>query len=76
MFDIVILNAKRVLFEGKAESAFLQGDTGEFEILPYHCPVVSLLKKGRMVIDGTKYLNVKGGIMRFRGNRLVVLVEE
>lgn len=76
MFNIVVLNPKKVLFEGVASSVFLQGDNGEFEILPYHCPIVSLLKKGHVLIDSKKRLAIRGGIAKFNNNELVVMVEE
>lgn len=75
MFDVTILSPKAVLFEGKAKSVFLPGDQGEFEILSYHSPVISLLKPGRILIDSTQSLSVKKGLLRFYHNQLVVLVE-
>ena len=75
MFDVTILNPQRVLFEGKAEKVFLQGNEGEFEILDYHAPLMSLLKEGKIVIDGKKSLAIKRGIARFAQNSLVVLAE-
>jgi len=71
-----MLNPKRVLFEGKAHSVFLQGDQGEFEILPYHSPVISVLRQGRIFIDRHKYVSVKKGLARFYNNELVILVEQ
>lgn len=76
MFNVIILDPKRVLYEGMAASVFLQGDKGEFEILPYHCPIVSLLKRGYILIDAKKRLRIKGGIAKFQKNELVVLAEE
>lgn len=65
-----------MLFEGEAQSVFLQGDQGEFEILPYHSPVISVLRKGRIIIDRHKYVSVKKGLARFYHNELVILVEQ
>lgn len=75
MFSVVILNPKRVLFEGQASRVFLQGDEGEFELLEYHAPIVSVLRKGRIVIDGVKFIKISGGVARFDQNALVVLAE-
>ncbi len=75
-FTVVILNPKRVLFEGKAQSVFLQGDQGEFEILPYHSPVISVIREGRIIVDRHKYVSVKKGLARFYRNELVILVEQ
>lgn len=75
MFPVIIVNPKQVLFEGQAERVFLQGDQGEFEILDYHSRIISLLRKGRIVIDGKISIPIKGGIARFNQNNLVVLAE-
>ena len=75
MFSVIIVNPKQVLFEGQAEKVFLQGDEGEFEILEYHNRIISLLRRGKIVIDGKKIIKIKGGIARFNQNNLVVLAE-
>lgn len=75
MFKVTILNPKRVLFEDHAKSVFLCGDTGEFEILAYHNPLISLLKEGDIIIDFDKRLPIKGGIVKFYANELVAMVD-
>jgi len=73
---VTILNPKRTIYEGEAWSVFLPGDTGEFEVLARHKPIMSLLKEGRIVIDQSKYLAVKSGIVKLYNDELVALVEE
>ena len=73
---ITILNPKHVLFEGEAESIFLPGDRGEFEILPMHAPIVSLLRPGNVVIDWKQSVAIKGGMVKFDNGECVILVEE
>lgn len=75
MFKVIILNPKHELFEGEAKSVILPGDRGEFEILDFHRPVISLLKEGSIIIDG-KYLAIKRGVAKFNKDELVALVEE
>lgn len=75
MFSVIIVNPKQVLFAGQATRVFLRGDEGEFEVMDYHAPIISLLRKGKIVIDGVKFLAIKGGIARFDQNNLVVLAE-
>lgn len=75
MFSVIIVNPKQILFEGQATKVFLRGDEGEFEVMDYHAPIISLLRKGKIVIDGKKTLAIKGGIARFDQNNLVVLAE-
>jgi F-type H+-transporting ATPase subunit epsilon len=75
MFNVTILNPKHELYEGRAKSVILPGDRGEFEILDFHRPVISLLKEGSIIIDG-KYLAIKRGVAKFHKGELVALVEE
>lgn len=75
MFNVIILNPKHELFEGKVKSVVLPGDRGEFEILDFHRAVISLLKEGNIIIDG-KYLPIKRGVAKFYKDELVALVEE
>ncbi len=73
---LTILNPKHVLFEGEAESIFLPGDRGEFEILPMHAPIVSLLRPGNVVIDWKQSVPIKSGMVKFDNGECVILVEE
>ena len=76
MFTVAILTPERVLYEGKAWSAFLPGATGEFEILEFHKPIISRLKEGAIVLDWEKEIPIKGGAVRVADNRLTAIVEE
>jgi len=73
---VTILNPKRTIFSGSAESVFLPGDPWEFEVLDFHKPVISLLKHGEIIIDWKKGVFIKRGIMKLHNNELVALVEE
>jgi F0F1-type ATP synthase epsilon subunit len=75
-FALKILNAKHVLFEGQVESVFLPGDQAEFELLPYHAPIVSLLREGHVVVDWKTSIPIKAGMVRFLDNECVILLEE
>lgn len=76
MFKVTVLDSQRVLFEGEANRVFLPGDTGEFEVLELHKPLISLLKEGMVVIDGDQAIPISSGIVRVRKDELVVLVEK
>lgn len=65
-----------MLFEGKARSVFLPGATGEFEILQFHRPLISLLKKGNVVIDWKLNIPIKAGVVKVLKDQLVAIVEE
>jgi F0F1-type ATP synthase epsilon subunit len=74
-FDLLIMDPDRVIFEGKVSSLFVKGDTGEFEILPFHYPVLSLLTLGDIIVNWKYKLSVKKGILRFFMNQCVIIVE-
>lgn len=76
MFKVTILNPKRTIFEADAKSVFLPGDSGEFEVLEFHKPIISLLRQGEIVIDGAKSVAIEKGVVRMYNNELVALVEE
>jgi F-type H+-transporting ATPase subunit epsilon len=76
MIALTILNPRDVVFEGDVESLFLPGDKGEFELLPFHAPMVSLLKDGDIVIDWKTRISIKNGIAKILNDECVVLLEE
>jgi F0F1-type ATP synthase epsilon subunit len=75
-FRCIILSPKNLVYEKEITSLFLQGDRGEFELLAYHYPLVGILAKGDIIIDQTKRIPVKSGIVRFYANECTVLIEE
>jgi F-type H+-transporting ATPase subunit epsilon len=70
------MNPKHTVFEGRAESVMLPGDRGEFEILSFHVPIVSLLKRGNVVVDWKRRIPIKRGMVKFYNEECVVLAEE
>jgi F-type H+-transporting ATPase subunit epsilon len=75
MFRAVIMTSDGVLFEGDVWSVFLPGATGEFEVMEFHKPIVSLLKKGKIVINWEKDIRIKRGAVRMSGDELTAVVE-
>lgn len=74
MFNVTLLDQAHVIFDGVARSVVLPGDEGEFEVLDFHKPVVSALKRGEIIIDNMGF-PIARGIMRFRKDRMIALVE-
>lgn len=74
-FKLLVMDAARKIFEGQVVNIFVQGDTGEYEILPHHYPLLGLLKHGQLIIDWKYFIPVKKGILKFIKNDCVVLVE-
>ena len=75
MMKVTILNPKQTIYEGEAWSVFLPGNTGEFEVLDRHKPIVSLLREGQIVLDQSKTIPIKQGIVKLYNNELVALIE-
>ena len=76
MFKATILTPNRVVYEGEAWSVFLPGTTGEFEVLEFHKPIISLLRRGKIVIDWKKEIAIKKGAVKMVKDELVAIVEE
>ena len=74
MIEVSIMNQAQVIFNGVANSVILPGDYGEFEVLSFHWPIVSLLTKGEIIIDDMGF-PISKGIVRFENEKLVALVE-
>ncbi len=74
MIDVTIMNQAQVIFDGVANRVILPGDYGEFEVLQYHWPIVSILRKGEIIIDEMGF-PVEKGIARFDDEKLLALVE-
>lgn len=80
MFHLLILNSliksqKEVIFEGQATSVILPGQDGEFEVLDFHKPIVSRLKKGIIVVDNAKEFPVLDGLVKMDRQSLIAVVE-
>lgn len=74
MIEVSIINQAQVIFQGVANNVVLPGDYGEFEIMQFHWPIVSILKKGEIIIDNMGF-PISKGIARFGEEKLVALVE-
>jgi F0F1-type ATP synthase epsilon subunit len=75
-FKCTIISPNRVIFEREVESVFLTGDRGEYELLAYHYPLLGVVLKSDVVIDGKEAVPVNGGVVRFFANECTIMVEE
>lgn len=80
MFHVLILNAhpessQNILFEGQSASVVLPGDEGQFEILDFHKPILSRLKKGFILVDNQKAFRIKSGVAKMDHQRLIAMVD-
>jgi len=75
-FKCIIVSADQLVYENEIHSLFLTGDKGEYELLAYHYPLLGVLKKGDVIINGEKKISISGGVLRFYANECVIVVEE
>ncbi|MBD0851458.1 FoF1 ATP synthase subunit delta/epsilon [Maribacter arenosus] len=47
-----IVSPEATLFAGEVNSVTVPGINGEFQMLNDHAPIVSLLQKGKVIVDG------------------------
>lgn len=73
--EVSILNQKEVLFKGKAKSIMLPGESGVFEVLPYHKRLISRLISGIMFVDDARF-SVLRGIVKVSLNKVTIIIEE
>ncbi len=74
MLKVSIFDQERKLYEDLASQINLPGEEGEFTVLDFHAPMISLLKAGQILVDG-KYLSINQGIALVNRNELFILVE-
>ena len=74
MFKVSIFDQERKLYEAMAFQVSLPGVEGELAVLDFHAPMISLLRAGRVSVDG-KYLRIRQGVAMVDRNELRVLVE-
>ncbi len=78
MFLEIITPDKKV-FSGEVKLIQLPGAKGAFEILTNHAPIISTLNKGQIkyidMNNHTIYVDVNGGIVESKDNKIIVLAE-
>ena len=75
MLEVTIINQVKVVFEGKANSVILPGETSVFEIMPFHKSLLSRLGKGRIEVDG-RFFPVSRGAVKVDQNKVTVVMEQ
>lgn len=77
--EVTVVSADRPIWSGRARSVTIPGVQGSMGILPNHEPILSLLKRGGMMVVGAegtrRSFDVDDGFAAFDSNRLTVAVE-
>ena len=75
-FKCIVLSPDNLIYENEVESVFLTGDEGEYELLAYHYPLLGVLSKSDIVINGKEKIPIQNGVVRFFANECIILIEE
>ena len=75
-FKLSVMTPEALLYQNDVESVFLTGDTGEYELLPYHYPVLGILTQSNIIINWREAVPIKFGLIKFFANDCIILVEE
>ncbi len=76
---IELITPDKKIFAGEAISATFPGTAGSFQVLNHHAPLVAILGKGDVVVDGgptgTQTFAVDGGVVEVLNDKVLVLAE-
>lgn len=75
-FRLQVVSLMRLLFDGDVRSVYLSGDEGEYELLPYHYALLGALPEGEIKIQGYSSIGLRAGVISFKENTCLILVEE
>lgn len=73
-----ILSPDKNLFSGNVNSISLPGIDGSLGILNEHAPLITVLRKGTIKIEGdqgTQNFEVNGGVVEVLKNKVIILAE-
>jgi len=77
MLKVSVISPEASLYEGEATSVVVPAFDGEVGILTGHAPMMTLLGKGELRIDGGggKKFTIEGGFLQVLGNHVRVVTE-
>lgn len=73
-----ILSPDKNIYSGVVKSILLPGADGALGILENHAPIITVLRKGTIKIegnDGTQNFEVNGGVVEVLKNKVIILAE-
>lgn len=74
MLDVVIINPREIVFKGQAKSVIFPGETGVFEVLPFHKRLLSRLLSGVIKVDNRTF-PISRGVVKVDRNTVTAVVE-
>ena len=79
MLKVSVISPEKVLFEGEAASVVAPAFDGEVGILQGHAPMMTLLGKGSLRLDGSggeKRFDIEGGFLQVVDNNVRIVTEK
>ena len=79
VLNFSVIAPERVLFEGEARSVVAPAYDGEVGILPSHAPMMAVLGRGVLRVDGAGGVlrfHVEGGFLQVVDNQVRVVTEQ
>jgi len=77
--NLEIVTPDETLFEGKVNLIQVPGSKGNFQVLQYHAPIISTLKKGKIKVEESagspQYFDIDGGVIEVQRNKAIILAE-
>ena len=75
LLQVSVLSPNKVLFEGTAGRVILPGESGVFEVLPFHKNLLSRLLSGTIIVD-EQLIPIYRGVAQVGSNSVMVIVED
>lgn len=73
--SVLLMSPQRTIFEGEAKSVIVPGESGVFEVAPFHKRIMSRLVGGLVFID-QQSMHIRRGIIKVNLNKVMIIVEE
>jgi len=74
LLDVAVLTPQEIIFEGKAKSVILPGESGVFEVQSFHKRLLSRLISGIVFVD-SESVHIRRGLVMVENNRVTVIAE-
>lgn len=74
MLNVRVFTPEEILFQGQAEHVIVPGESGVFEVLPFHKRILSRLLSGVIIID-KESIPIFRGIIQAGENQINIIME-
>lgn len=79
VLKLIIVSPEKSLYNGVANKVTLPGELGSFTVLPSHAPLISSLKKGKILyeVNGVnEEVDILEGFVEIKENIVSVCIEQ